>query len=126
MTTLVQSWTLGKTCLDIYDDGIVTVFPGVGDLEACPQDNDEYRATALRLGYGGDLLLMCQEHEATHTLLAVMMGLPRSPTLFGVVTGNFWPHYRTEEAAVLAFQANCRATGVSILGDLLGRYHLGV
>src|SRR5215216_3946220 len=107
--------TLGKTQIALRSNGVHTIFSVNQAVWAEPQDNRSYFQQAEELGYGDDTLLMCLEHEVSHTLLSVLAGLSYSPTLFGVATGKFWPDWRDEEAAVLAFQKFCRVTGVSIL-----------
>lgn len=116
--TFVQSYTLGDCTVDIYSDGIETVFhtlPGQPSVPANPQDNEAYRATAEFLGYGSDILRMCIDHELSHTLLAVSRGLRWSPTLHGLATGQTFSEWRTEENAVLGFQRLCRLSDTSIL-----------
>lgn len=112
---LIQSLTLGTTCVNLYQEGIDTVFQDGTNVWAEPQDEDNYRATAERLGYGNNTLAMCQDHELAHTVLAVLMGLDYSHTLWGVAHGAYWPHYRDEEAAVLAFQTYCQKAGCRVL-----------
>jgi hypothetical protein len=114
MTILTISLTLGETTVDLYRKGVDTVFRDGTDVWAQPRDDDEYRATAERLGYGSDTLRMCQDHELAHTVLAVLAGQPYSPTLWGVAHGHHWPYYHDEEAAVLAFQAYCLRLGAQI------------
>ncbi|WP_342643461.1 hypothetical protein [Rhodoligotrophos ferricapiens] len=57
---------------------------------------------------------MSRDHEATHHLLATWLGLPHSPTLYGVAAKQTYPDWMLEEAAVLAIQAFARANGVDL------------
>ena len=57
---------------------------------------------------------MNRDHDLAHTLLAVMLGLPASPTLAGVASGKHWPHWHREEAAVLALQGYAAAAGADL------------
>lgn len=101
--------------IEIHNDGLtVTRYPQ-GEVQALPQDNDTYRARAEALGYGADTAAMSREHEVTHHLIAAALGLPHSPTLMGVATGRFWPHWQAEEAAVLGWQRFARLAGVDLL-----------
>jgi hypothetical protein len=105
---------LGRARIEFDGDLTTTVLPA-GKVPAVPQDNDEYRARAEALGYGDDTALMSREHEIGHALLAVWLGQPYSPTLFGVATGQHWPHWHDEEAAVLALQRYARVLGVDLV-----------
>lgn len=108
---------IGSTELHLHDWGCVTRFSDGTEVQAEPQDNAQYRSRAIALGYGSNTLLMSQEHEVLHTLASVAwLGLPESKTLRGVASGHHWPHWRQEEAFVLAGQALARTCGVSILG----------
>lgn len=111
---LVASLTLGETCVDLYRHGIDTVFPDGTNVWAEPQDTDAYRATAERLGYGADTLQMCLDHELLHSVNAAFQGLPWSPTLYHLRHPPYFPLWREEEAAVLAFQEYYRKSGVVV------------
>jgi hypothetical protein len=111
----MRTVTISGGRVELHADGLtVTHLPG-GHVPARAQDTDEYRQRAHDLGYGDDTALMSREHELAHTMLAGWLGLPYSPTLQGVATGDTWPHWHLEEAAVLALQAYARALGVSIV-----------
>jgi hypothetical protein len=79
-----------QVMLRIFDDEqyLETVFADGTRVPAAPQETDEYRATALALGYGGDVWRMCREHEIAHTTLMQSLGLMYSPTLWAVAHGN--------------------------------------
>lgn len=88
-----------------FDGPVTTITLSDGKtITAAPQDNDDYRARAEALGYGDDTERMSREHEVCHALLCQWIGLRESPTLRGVADGQYWPHWRDEEAAVLALQ----------------------
>lgn len=97
-----------------------TRYPGLPPVDACPHDTDEYRARAISLGYRSDTAAMSREHEAAHHLLASLLGLPNSPTMYGIALhaaaeGPFWPAWGHEEAAVLALQRYARSAGVDLV-----------
>jgi hypothetical protein len=97
-----------------------TRYPGLPPVDAAPHDTDEYRARAVSLGYRADISAMSREHEAAHHLLARLLGLPYSPTLYGVALqadcqGPFWPAWGHEEACVLALQRYARSAGVDLV-----------
>lgn len=107
---------LAGATIELHLDGLtVTRYPGIGDVPARPQDDDEYRARAAALGYGDDTLAMSRDHEMVHHILAAVLGLPYSPTLMGVATGRFCEHWQAEEAAVLGVQRFARLAGVDLL-----------
>jgi len=112
----MQSLRLGSSVIDFFDgDLTVTTLADGKRIPACPQEGDEYRRRARDLGYGDDIAAMSRDHEVAHTLIAVIIGLPESPTLRGVADGKFWPHWRSEEAAVLGLQQFARAAGVDLI-----------
>lgn len=82
-------------------------YPALGvRAVAVPQDDEEYKARARELGYA-DGATMNREHDACHSILCCWLGLPLSPTIYGVASGEpaapvvrWW-----EEGLVLAFQA---------------------
>lgn len=96
----------------IFDQAhyVETIFPDGTKVPAAPQDSDEYRATAQRIGYGTDTWRMCLEHEIAHTGLLQSLGLPYSPTLWAVAHGQHDGipgspgEMAAEEDLVLAFQ----------------------
>jgi hypothetical protein len=101
--------------VELHEGGLtVTRYPGLLDIPATSQDNGVYRERALALGYGSDTARMSRQHELGHHLLARALGLPHSPTLHGVASGQEWPQWRLEEGAVLALQAFALAAGVDI------------
>jgi hypothetical protein len=124
--TLIQKWSIGINRIDLYSNGINTYIDGIGHAFAWPvgYPNVErsYYQSTKDLGYGHDTMLMCQEHEAAHTLVCYLMGLPYSMVIHGIITGRPYSKSAYEEDAVLAFQRYCRLHSISIL-SLLNRYH---
>jgi hypothetical protein len=115
MSTLIESINLGSVTLDIYDSGINHRFSDGVELWAEPQDTDQYRVTALDLGYGRDTLRQCIDHEIGHQLVGLLMGLGRSPTLWAVAHGQRYDYWRQEEAIVFALQRWCTASDTPML-----------
>lgn len=113
----------GGSTVEFPEYGAVTTLPDGQRIIAAPEDNDAYRATAGRLGYGDDVLRMCREHEAAHAALAAWLLLPESPTL-RVVAGEEGPSDLTgaEERLVLALQDFANRAGVDLL-DVFARRH---
>lgn len=86
-----------------------------------PDVIESYQEHARELGYGDNSMLSCQEHEAAHTLVCHLIGLPYSFVMHGVITGQPYVDYAYEEAAVLNLQRFCRLHNISIF-DLLDKY----
>lgn len=106
----------GGTTVDLRHWGSVTTLPDGRTIQAAPQPGEDYAATARRLGYGGDVLAMCHDHDALHAALAEFLGLPVSPvlsTVAGAPMGDAVQH-GLEEDAVLAVQRLARALGVDL------------
>jgi hypothetical protein len=102
--------------VELHEGGLtVTRYPGLLGIPVLAQQTVAYFERALALGYGGDTARMSRDHELAHHLLARALGLPHSPTLYGVASGQEWPHWRLEEAAVLALQAYALAAGADIV-----------
>jgi hypothetical protein len=82
-----------------------TVVPGG------PHDTEEYRATAQRLGYGGDTSAMCRDHDPLHALLADWLGLSSYALrqAAGLATDDRLA--ALEEDAVIAVQRYMRHAG---------------
>jgi hypothetical protein len=83
-----------------------------------PQDNDEYRSTAEALGYGNDILGMCQDHDPLHVALCRWLGLEISFSMsvaMGDVTDNPTKELAAlEEAAVIAVQRFAKRSGAKM------------
>lgn len=111
----IESVTLGETSVDFYDIGVDTVLPDGTNVWAEPQGSEGYRHMARDLGYGEDTLEMCREHELGHSVLAALMGMPYSPTMWGLTHPPHNPHYKEEEAVVLSLQRYCRVMGTKMI-----------
>ena len=117
----VEVINLGQVQIRIFGGQhfLETVFPDGTRVPAIPQDTDEYRATAQRLGYGTDIWALCREHEIAHTLVARALGLEYSPTLWAVAHGRtvrteLPGEMAAEEDLVLAYQIWCKVRGRTI------------
>ena len=108
MTTL----RLGTATVEQTERYTVTRYDDGGQVVAdhAPQPGQDETAAAHGLTVEG----MNRDHDLAHTLLAVMLGLPASPTLAGVASGEHWPHWWAEERAVLALQGYAAAAGVDL------------
>ena len=112
----MRSLHLGTSTIELHDSLMtVTRLHDGREIKAWPQEDEAYRARAVELGYGADTFAMSRDHEILHSLIAVWLGLPESPTLRGAATRQWWPNWRQEEGAVLAMQALCRALGVDVV-----------
>src|SRR5687767_2982374 len=74
--------------VEFHDWGARTVFLNGAELKAAPQDDPAYLARAVDLGYGGDTLAMCQDHELLHSLAAELLHGRPSATLWRVAHGD--------------------------------------
>lgn len=119
----MKTLRFGGATIDIHDDGLTITRYGTAELHARAQDNDDYRARALALGYGDDCARMSREHELGHSLLAHWLDLARSPTLYCRAVGRTSAHWREEEALVLSLQRFARKMGVSLedIADALSK-----
>lgn len=110
---------LGATVFEIWPDCVRTILPDGGVVVGAPQDNESYRATAFRLGYGADTAAMCRDHEAAHSWICALLGLPASPTLS--VVAHCEPGGGltcAEEDLVLALQRFCRLAGIDLMARM--------
>lgn len=108
---------------DRFDFGAVTVYVAHGrtttvlpDGRTVQADHAEQPGQAERareLGFKS-AEEMNRSHDLTHSILAHVLGLPCSPTLYGLAEGTHFPHWRIEEAAVLAVQQLAAAAGVDL------------
>lgn len=111
--------TFGRTVVQVWPDSVVTILPGGEQVFAAAQDNDAYRETAQRLGYGSDTVRMSRDHEVLHSAVAAWLGLWESPTLGRVARGEGDTALTgLEEDVVLAIQRFCNAAGVDLMGVL--------
>lgn len=115
--TLPTTLRFGGTTVEVWSDCTRVTLPSGGTVVGAPQDNDAYRAAALRLGYGADTAAMSREHEVGHAALCHFLGLPCSPvmsTVAGEPVGDVVTHW-LEEEAVMAVQRLARAVGVDLV-----------
>lgn len=105
------------------DQYLETIFADDSKVPAAPQQTEDYRATAERLGYGVDTWLMCKEHEEAHTTLLQSLGLRYSPTLWAVAHGHHAAipdspgEMAAEEDLVLAYQRWQRVRAINSAKD---------
>lgn len=95
--------------LEYTPQGAVTHFEDGPSWGALPHDVPHYHALAHRLGYQGDILAYCREHELAHHVVAEVFGLP-SMVIHALAHGRK-PFARTaasEEALALALQRYVR------------------
>jgi hypothetical protein len=85
---------------------VYTLFPDGSELYATPNHDPESLRNAASLGYGDDTARMSRDHEVSHTFLAVVLGLPFSPTLYNAARPGHADDTRRrwEEALVFDFQ----------------------
>lgn len=118
----LQSLVLGRSILQIWPHGATTILPDGRELPAAPNDTPEYRATAARLGYPQDdagCLQMCRDHEATHSAIAALLGLPASPALWNAALGR-GPSALTgaDEDAAMALQRLARMLDIDLIARI--------
>lgn len=105
------------TVVEILPDGTRVTLPSGEVVPGAPHNTASYRDTAQRLGYGGDVLALCHDHDPLHCLLADWLGLPGSYSLKHAA-GTLDPADRdkadAEEDAVLAVQRFIRIAGASL------------
>lgn len=95
--------------LEFTSDGAVSHFPDGTHWGAQPHDTPHYHAIAHRLGYEGDILRYCQEHELAHHLVAEEFGRP-SAVLSLLAKGLTPPRLSaaSEEALAMCLQRYLR------------------
>jgi hypothetical protein len=86
-------WKLGGNTVEVWDLArtVRTTLPDGRQVIASPEPTADYRARALKLGYGwhpDPSWAMCREHDAVHVMLALAMDLPTSRTLSDVAVGT--------------------------------------
>jgi hypothetical protein len=117
--------------LEYTSTGAVTRFADGSSYGALPHDEPHYHAVAHRLGYCGDIMLYCREHELAHHLIAEEFG-SHSPVIWALAHGEVPPRMiaAAEEALVMALQRYARANEVPLIEgidwDALKRRFLGL
>jgi hypothetical protein len=99
--------------VEVTDWYTTTIFEDGIKLVSDHKEQPGQRERARQLGYSS-AEEMNYEHDLTHTLLAIMAGKDWSPTLRGIATGETWPAWQDEEAAVLGFQCYMNRLGVDV------------
>lgn len=96
--------------LELTPEGACTEFPDGARWGAFPHDKPHYHSLAHRLGYDGDIMAFCQEHELAHHVVAEGFG-SHSWVLFALAHGEQpTPAIAAaEEALALALQRFVRA-----------------
>jgi hypothetical protein len=106
---------LGQTVFEVWPYGCRAILPDGAEAQGAPQDTAEYRARAAALGYGGDTLSSCRDHDLLHAALCAWLGLPESPVLRHSAEGRGASDLTNlEEDAVLAVQRFARAAGIDL------------
>lgn len=70
----MRSLSLRFATLELTDVGAVTVFPDGATWAVQPDEAAAYREMTHRLGYEGDTLRFCREHELAHHVVAEGFG----------------------------------------------------
>jgi hypothetical protein len=98
------------------DTGALTKFADGACYGALPHDEPHYHALAHRLGYAGDIMLYCREHELAHHLIAQEFG-SHSPVIWALAHGETPPRMiaAAEEALVMVLQRYARANEVPLI-----------
>jgi hypothetical protein len=102
--------------LEYTPQGAVTHFRDGSSYGALPHDEPHYHAVAHRLGYAGDILAYCQEHELAHHLIAEEFG-SHSPVIWALAHGEEPPRMiaAAEEALAMTLQRHARANEVPLI-----------
>ena len=115
----VTTYRLGRATIEHDLSQTHTVFDDGAHVVALHAPQARQAETAAQ--HGLTVCGMNRTHDLAHSLLAVMLGLPASPTLEAVARGERWPHWHREEAAVLCLQGYAAALGIS-LEDVAARW----
>lgn len=102
--------------LEFTPEGAVTHFADGSRWGALPHDEPHYHALAHRLGYEGDILRYCQEHELAHHLIAEAFGC-HSPVLWALAHDETpaTMFVAAEEALAMTLQRYARANEVPLI-----------
>ncbi len=95
---------------------VETRFPDGTKVGSTPNADPHTLTVAAELGYGADTFAMSRDHEIAHSWLALLDGLPHSPTMWRLAHpyGDWLPDdaaVAEEEARVLAFQETLDKSG---------------
>ena len=102
--------------VEVADWGCVSTFPDGKSWGATPHDAPHYHAIAHRLGYEGDTLRYCIEHELAHHLVAEAFN-SHSPVLWALAHGEepCAMIAAAEEALAMTLQRYARANEVPMV-----------
>lgn len=102
--------------IEYTPEGAITRYPDGSSYGALPHDEPHYHALAHRVGYGGDILAYCREHELAHHLIAEEF-CSHSPVIWALAHGESPPRMiaAAEEALVMTLQRYARANEVPMI-----------
>lgn len=102
--------------LEFMPEGAVTTFGDGSSYGALPHDAPHYHAIAHRLGYEGDTLAYCQEHELAHHVIAEAF-CSHSPVIWALAHGEKPPAMiaAAEEALAMTLQRYVRTNEVPMI-----------
>ena len=109
IATVTKNYTFHYCWVHTDGDYTETVYHDGAKVTAQPEDSDDYRAKALRYGYGENTAALSREHEILHTFLAERLRDGCSHALWAVAheqkgyVAPIWEQEQ-EEVVVLAFQ----------------------
>lgn len=106
-----RTFHLGVCRVDVGEHCTITRFADGREIVGAHEEQPGQAELAANLGYP-DAAAMNAHHDLGHTLVSTLLGLPHSLTLRAIADGSVWPHYRSEEAAVLAFQSFALIAGI--------------
>lgn len=116
----LKTFRLGGALVEVGDKEVITTFADGASVTAAIDEQPGQAELAARLGMTVES--MNRSHDLAHSVLAVIMGLDVSPTLWAVAHGRTWPGWWREEAAVLELQGLANALGVTMI-ELAEKYN---
>ena len=108
----ITVYKIGEATIHHGDGKTVTTLSSGKEVHASWEVQDGQAETAEK--HGIPLEQLNKNHDLAHAILAEILGLPESPTLAGVASGEYWPQWYREEAAVLAFCGYAAAAGIDL------------
>ena len=105
--------------VELHSGFTITRFLDGSEVHALWTAQPGQEETARELGFP-DAVSLNAGHDLAHTVVAVLLGQPYSPTLWGVAHNVEHEHWAREEALVLSAQAYCNAAGIDVR-DLAAR-----
>lgn len=104
---------LGEVDVTLVEGMTMTVLPNGVIVYGSHEVQPGQAETAAE--YGLEPEEMNRTHDLAHSLLAYWLGLRCSPSLQAAAEGQRYPHWREEEAAVLALQRFAKAANIDLL-----------